>query len=166
MDRREFLTGSLGTLITSGGGHATATAPSDAESHLFPFYDHELLADIEAADLIIVRRPVEEELATGDGLTLEFLLYESDDPRRCYPSVILPKAHILGGFYMRGPVPFKIRIIDDQPEETGLVLHAALLERARVRLYTETARRDRAMGQPIGVDQIVVVTERLDGRPA
>jgi hypothetical protein len=157
----------LGALITSGAGDAAAPAPSDAESPLFPFYDHALLAEIEAADVVIIRRPVEAEQATGDGLTLEFLLYDRDDMgRRCCPSVNLPEAQIRSGFYMRGAVPFKLRVIVDQPKGVGLVLHVALLERARVRVYTETARRDRATGQPIWVDQIVVVTERLESTPA
>ena len=155
----------------AGGGscclRSAAPAPSEAENLFHSFYDYELLADIEAADCVVIRRPVDAELATGDGLTLEFLLDDRDDMRAsCYPSVILPKAQIQTGFYLRGPVPFKLRIVDDQPEGAGLVLYASLCERARVRVYTETARRHPATGQPVWVDQIVVVTEPLDRTPA
>lgn len=164
MNRRSFLTGSLGTLVTSGAGEAAAPAPLNPESPLVPFYDHKLLADIEAADVVVVRRPVEAELATGDGLTLAFQRYDKDDMSRpCGPSVILSKAQIRTGFYMRGTVPFRLRVIDDEPEGLGLMFRVLLRERARVRVYTETARRDWATRQPIWVNQIVVVTEPLEG---
>jgi len=167
MDRRGFLTGSVGAVIGAWVGEAALPAPSEAENLFHSFYDYELLADIEAADCVVIRRPVDAELATCDGLTLEFLLDDRDDMRAsCYPSVILPKAQIQTGFYLRGPVPFKLRIVDDQPEGAGLVLYASLCERARVRVYTETARRHPTTGQPIWLDQIVVVTERLESTPA
>ena len=170
MDRREFLTGSLGTVIASGAGNAAAAVPSDAEVHLLPFYDHALLADIEAADVVVIRRPVEEELAAGDGLALAFQRYDREGMSRpCGPSVILSKAQILSGFYVRGAVPFKLRVIvdDEEPGALGLVLRVVLRECARVRVYTETAHgRPGAAGQPMWVDQIVVGTERLDGTPA
>jgi hypothetical protein len=169
MDRREFLTGSVGALIGAGAG-AAAAAPTDAETPLLPFYDHALLADTEAADVVIIRRTVEEELATGDGLTLAFRRYDREGMSRpCGVSVILSKAQILSGFYVRGAVPFKLRVIvdDEEPGALGLVLRVVLRECARVRVYTETAHgRVGASGQPMWVDQIVVVTDRLDRTPA
>lgn len=167
MNRRAFLTGSLGTLMTSGAGEAAAPGPSNPESPLVPFYDHEVLADIESVNVVIVRRPVEAELATGDGLTLAFQRYDKDDMSRpCGPSVILSKAQIRTGFYMRGTVQFRLRVIDDEPEGLGLVIRVLLRERARLRVYTETARRHPVTGQPIWVDQIVVVSEPLEGTHA
>jgi hypothetical protein len=167
MDRRAFLTGSVGTLMASWAGEAAALAPSEAQNLFHSFYDYELLADIEAADCVVIRRPVGAELATGDGLTLEFSLYDRDDTDPpYYPSVILPKAQIQTGFYLRGPVPFKMRIFDDERRGAGLVLCANLCERARVRVYTETTRRHPTTGQPVWVDQILVVSEPLERTPA
>jgi hypothetical protein len=170
MDRRAFLTGGLGALIGAGAVEAAVPASGETENPLFPFYDHALLADIEAADVVVIRRPVEEELATGDGLTLAFQRYDRDDmSRTCGPPVILSKAQICSGFYMRGPVLFKLRVVVDdlEPEGLGLVLRVVLRECARVRVYAETAHgRVGVAGQPVWVDQIVVATEPLERTPA
>jgi len=169
MDRRAFLAGSLVGLIAAREGDA-APAPSDAENPRLSFFDHALLADIEAVDVVIIRRPVKEELASGDGLRLALQRYDRDGfSRSCAPPVILSTAQIRTGFYLRGSVSFKLRVgVDDnEPEGRGLVLRVVLRECARVRVYTETADgRVGASGQPIWVDQIVVVTGPLEGAPA
>jgi hypothetical protein len=168
MDRRAFLIGSVSTPIIAGA--SDAAPPSEAENPFFPFYDHALLVEIVGADVVIIRRPLEAEQATRDGLTLAFKRYESNDmgrPRS--PSVILSKAQIRTGVYVRGLIPFKLRVDvdDDEPGALGLVLRVVLRECARVKVYTETAHgRVGASGQPVWVDQIVVVTEPLESTPA
>lgn len=165
MDRRAFLTGSLGTLMTSGAGEATAPLQSDAESHLDPSYDHELLVDIEAVDLVMIRRLLNAKNEQGDGLSLAF--WRNGLGRPCCRSVILSKPDMRSQFHMLGPVPAKMHVFFDEAKGIGLMLRLVLAERARVRVYTETAPgRAGSTGQPIHVDRILVVTERLDGRAA
>ena len=144
-----------------------ATTAPDAGSPLDPHCDYMLLADV-AVDVVAIRRPVEDELATGDGVTLKFLRYGGDDrqglSRPCAPPIILPRARIRTGLYIRGPVPFDTRMdVDDEGRHgRGLIVRVVLRERARVRVYAKTTRgRIGASGKPTWVDDIIVMTERL-----
>ncbi len=164
MDRREFLTGSVGALIGAGSGEAAAPTPSDAESLLDPSYAHELLVDLEAVDLIMIRRLLKAHNEHGDGLSFAFWRNGMGLP--CRRSVNLSKPDMRSQFHMRGPVPFKIHVTFDEADGIGLILQVVLGERARVRAYRETGPAlPGAAGQPIHFDRIVVVTKRLDRRP-
>ena len=129
----------------------TARSPAGAlaSDHLSAGRQHRLLA-VEIADAVTLRTARAKDTTT---LVVEFNRYDAEP--MVVRSLPLDESATAPGVYVRGGVPFHLRVdVGDEP-----ATRVVLAERARVRVFSE---RDAAW--PPGVYQTIVVVTPIDPR--
>lgn len=147
MQRRFFLAGLAG-ILTETQSYVGRGGAQEATKYLTPRRIHGLLAS-EVADGITVRMPGQS------APVIDFKLY--DRAPEIFRSLALTAREASTGLYVRGTVPFSLRLLPSRdlvPEPLTSVVFA---QRARVSVFTE---RDPAWPKNSGQIIIVAIPER------
>lgn len=115
-----------------------------------PVHQHRLLVAVDQADGVILRMARDDEMP-GHGIILGFKRYDLNP--QVFRRVGIPSEDLAAGLYVKGQVPFTLRVDFDQAEAPGLLVRVVLRERAKVEVYAETVG-----GRQGPVDQVVIVT--------
>lgn len=139
MDRRGFLVG-LGTLgprqIWPVRGSAEAGMPI-----AWAGWCPELIADLVGIDALWIEADRSAPSDDARGLSVRFLRDGGEAPLTIHRTT-LPWDSVARGLYVRGPVPFRVRLAVDLDGSPHTATHLVLERRASVRLYHATMRVD------------------------
>lgn len=121
-----------------------------------PFSEHsrrmQLLSQ-DVADALIVRRADPDQAPHPGGVALRFKLYDPEP--HIFRTSIIPRHEILPGLYVRGSVPFSLRVDLDETSG-GVVTRLVFQERAQVRVYREVYEGTTTLGDWVSYSQIII----------
>ena len=143
MQRRSFLV-ALSSLLGIKRAHATDGQEREPTRYLTAGRTHTLLAS-EVADGITVRQPEGHSV-----LAVDFKWYDSPEETVCSLRLRIEQAS--AGVYVRGSVPFSLRLDVVDPPATRIIL----AHRARLQVF-----REKDQSWPEGAGQIVLVASAV-----